>query len=254
MNEAILFKKKSEVTVSTKPVSKIDTNKIRKQLFDLNSLQDLEKLGVKLPDNQLKTGKVIGRKTFVNFEAPEQSTGTNDDIKEATPGRCDPKPVCITNPLDLTVNPENQVAFPPCINIHHCGGCCSHNEICVAVETDDVKLTKVGVIEIRSDNQKVFNEEIITVKNHTACECQCQYNTDESCKEINPNYIRDPYSCGCICPGNRYCGPFHEFDETNCTCICNRSKYSNLEQICRARNFYWNESNCRCESMRFRPK
>ncbi len=36
------------------------------------------------------------------------------DIKDATPGKCDPKPVCISNPLTLNLT-SSQLPFPPCI-------------------------------------------------------------------------------------------------------------------------------------------
>ena len=39
------------------------------------------------------------------------------DVKDATPGKCDPKLECISNPLTVELN-SNQLPFPPCINIH----------------------------------------------------------------------------------------------------------------------------------------
>lgn len=36
-----------------------------------------------------------------------------EETKDAVPGKCDPKPVCISNPLTLNIT-STQFAFPPC--------------------------------------------------------------------------------------------------------------------------------------------
>ena len=69
-------------------------------------------------------------------------------IKDATPGKCDPKPVCISNPLIEKISTSNQVVFPACINIHRCEGCCPQNEKCVATKTQTVKLKNVRFLFI----------------------------------------------------------------------------------------------------------
>ena len=114
-----------------------------------------------------------------------------EDVKDATPGKCDPKPVCISNPLTLNIT-STQFAFPPCINIHRCDGCCANNEKCVAVGSHEVRLQKVGVINFEEGTDPKFTETFISVLNHTDCQCQCQWESDADCRNVNPNYVRNP--------------------------------------------------------------
>ncbi len=53
----------------------------------------------------------------IHGRAGPASISVASDVKDATPGKCDPKPECISNPLTLDIS-SNQLAFPPCINIH----------------------------------------------------------------------------------------------------------------------------------------
>lgn len=113
-----------------------------------------------------------------------------EETKDAVPGKCDPKPVCISNPLILNIS-STQLAFPQCINIHRCEGCCPTNEKCVAVGSHEVKLQKVGIINFEDGNEPQFSETFISVLNHTDCQCQCQWQTDQDCKAVNPNYVKN---------------------------------------------------------------
>jgi len=61
---------------------------------------------------------IIGRPSPIyERRAGPASMSLASDVKDATPGKCDPKPECISNPLTLDIN-SYQMAFPPCINIH----------------------------------------------------------------------------------------------------------------------------------------
>jgi hypothetical protein len=166
------------------------------------------------------------------------------DVKDATPGKCDPKPVCISNPLTLNLN-SNQLPFPQCINIHRCEGCCPTNEKCVAIKTHEVKLQKVGIINIDDENNLRYNETLVSVSNHTECQCQCQWDTDQDCKKINPNFVKSPFSCECVCPEEQTCDAYHEFDKDACVCKCKKEKFSRMEQACKARGFVWNDTYCK---------
>jgi hypothetical protein len=172
----------------------------------------------------------------------------SDDVKEVTIGKCDPKPVCISNPLTTKVTTPNQIPWPPCINIHRCDGCCPSNENCVAIKEHEVKLQKVGLIEYGDRN--VFNEMLTSVTNHTECQCQCKWLSDADCKLENENFIKNPNGCECICPDRLYCDAFHEFDKNTCSCICRRDRFEKIEQTCKFRNFNWNVNTCKCESAR----
>lgn len=166
------------------------------------------------------------------------------DLKEATPGKCDPKPVCITNPLVSNLN-SSQVCFPQCINIHRCDGCCPPNEKCVAIKSSEVKLRNVGIINFVSDTDSRFSDNIITVLNHTECQCQCQWETDDDCRTVNQNYVKKPDACECYCPEEVRCSPFHEFNHELCACKCKHSTFSRMEENCKSRGFIWNENFCK---------
>ena len=137
-----------------------------------------------------KTNPIFGRASVKGAMLAE---ALREDVKDAQPGKCDPKPVCISNPLTLNIT-STQYAFPPCINIHRCDGCCANNEKCVAIQSHEVKLQKVGVINFEEDNSPKFAETFISVLNHTDCQCQCQWQTDEDCKAVNPNYVKNEYA------------------------------------------------------------
>lgn len=166
------------------------------------------------------------------------------DVQDATPGKCDPKPVCISNPLIFNVS-SNQLAFPACLNIHRCDGCCPSNEKCVAVKSHDVTLQKVGIVEFLSGSEARYTETFVTVTNHTECQCKCQWESDEDCQRINPNYVKSRSFCECECPEELSCSAYHEFDRESCSCKCKRDTFARLEQSCRTRGFTWNDVYCR---------
>lgn len=205
-------------------------------------MDDLVKVGVQVMPGELRTSGVRGRSG--NLVAG----GVDEEIKVVTPGKCDPKPVCITNPLTSNISNNKQVAFPPCINIHRCDGCCIDNEKCVAIKTHDVKLAKVGLINLDDSGMHEFKESIVTVQNHTDCECKCKWQTDDDCKTVNANYIKHESDCKCVCPEQLMCGSFHEFDAESCSCVCKRATYGRMEQTCKQRGYSWNDQTCRCDT------
>lgn len=166
------------------------------------------------------------------------------EAKEATPGKCDPKPVCITNPLSSDLKSNDQIAYPPCINIHRCDGCCPSNEECVAIKTEELKLKNVAVLALQNGQVAGYVGDVITVNNHTECECQCKWKNDNDCKEVNQFYVKHPYACECVCSDHLFCGPLHHFDRDSCSCKCH-SKFNLSEQSCKARGFSWNSNLCR---------
>lgn len=166
------------------------------------------------------------------------------EAKDATPGKCDPKPVCISNPLIYDVTPT-QLAFPPCINIHRCDGCCPTNEKCVALKTHEVRFQKVGIFEFVSDNSAKYTESFVSVTNHTECQCQCQWQTDQDCQKVNPNYVKSQNFCECECPLEKSCSAYHEFDKESCSCKCKAKTFSRMESNCKTRGFVWNDTYCK---------
>lgn len=211
----------------------------QKDLFNSNSFDDLEKLGV----------EIIHKPAEMNlFGRGSLRTGAlTDNIRDATPGKCDPKPVCISNPLTMEVVDSNQFAFPPCINIHRCDGCCPTNEVCVAIKSHEVKLSKVGMINFDGERFK-YDETVASVLNHTECQCQCQWNTNDDCRKVNPNFVKSIHQCECVCPETLYCDAFHQFDKETCGCVCRQDRFAKIQQTCIFRNFNWNAEKCKCEA------
>ncbi len=187
--------------------------------------------------SSVRVAPILGRSDYKGKSIAEETI-------EATPGKCDPKPVCISNPLTLNIN-STQFAFPPCINIHRCDGCCPTNENCVAIGQHLVKLHKVGIISFDGESTPVYDETSVLVSNHTECQCQCKWKTDADCRVENANLIRNPQACECTCPEEMYCDAFHQFDKESCKCKCRQDIYSRLEQNCGARGFFWNDNNCK---------
>ena len=91
----------------------------------------------------------------------------------------------------------------------------------------------------------IYEDGTVQVQNHTDCECKCQFQSDEDCKSINPNFVKSAEFCSCVCPQAVKCDAQHEFDKESCKCICNKKNYSKLEATCRSRNMRWNEDSCK---------
>lgn len=223
-----------------------------RDLHNANSINDLSQYGIYKKPAQLKAGvpsvrvaSILGRSDYKS-----QLLSREEDTIKATPGKCDPKPVCISNPLTENIG-STQYAFPPCINIHRCDGCCMANENCVAIGQHQVKLSSVGIITFDIDEgTSSMDETSVMVTNHTDCQCQCKWKTDADCQVDNPYLVRNPHACECICPEELYCDAFHQFDRESCTCKCRQDIYRRLEDNCDARGFYWQDDTCRCETSR----
>lgn len=170
---------------------------------------------------------------------------SNVAIYEATPGKCDPKQVCISNPLVVNLKP-NELAYPQCINIYRCGGCCVTGESCMAHKTQDILLTNVGIIEYDElTGKKRFFSTSVMVRNHTSCVCDCQFKNDDDCAKINKNFVKNPDFCECSCPDKITCGAMHEFDAEQCQCLCKKGIFDKIRQSCKMANLKWNELLCR---------
>lgn len=229
---------------TTKKTPKNMKNAMMKDLYSVSSLSELTKLGINIPYKPQPMN--IMSRSGLNINNPFKSALTSPDIIDATPGKCDPKPVCISNPLTANLS-SNQLPFPPCINIHRCDGCCPTNEKCVAIKSHDVKLRQVGIITFVGENQGKYDEQLVNVANHTECQCQCQWETDDDCRKLNKNFIKSKHECLCECPEELSCDAFHEFDTDSCSCKCRKDRYLRLEQNCKLKGFSWNDSDCRCE-------
>lgn len=238
-NFSLIFVAASGSTAKPSIKDKIKKAKgnLEKNLYNVKNLHDLANLGVLI---QKGPSSIIGRSGLGSQPG---------DLKDATPGKCDPKPVCISNPLTLNLN-SNQLPFPQCINIHRCEGCCPTNEKCVPIKSHEVKLQKVGIINIDDENNLKYSESLVSVTNHTECQCQCQWDSDEECKKINTNFVKSPYSCECVCPEEIICGAYHEFDRDSCVCKCRKDKFARMEQTCKTRGFVWNDTACRCDQVK----
>lgn len=229
----------------------LQMEKFMKDLYSANNLNDLEKYGGKetpKPASKFRSSAILGRGSY--NDAPASMTDSN--IINATPGKCDPKPVCISNPLTLDIN-STQTTFPPCIMIHRCDGCCHTNEMCVAIGTEQIKMQNVHILTLDVEINRIAYDHITTVDvtNHTDCQCQCKWQNDIDCRVDNKNMVKDPSSCACICPEEMHCDAYHQFDRESCTCKCKSSVYGRLEKNCMFNNFDWNDETCRCQVKRY---
>ncbi|CAF0734657.1 unnamed protein product [Brachionus calyciflorus] len=208
-------------------------DQIMKDLFKANGLADLQRMGIKMKQ---KPSGIIGRTNGQDLA----------DAKDVTPGKCDPKPVCITNPLASNLKSNDEIAYPTCITVHRCDGCCASNEVCVPIKTEDLKLKNVAVISFQNGQLNGLVGDVISVTNHTDCECQCKWKTDSDCQEINKNFIKSPDACECTCPINELkCSGSHIFDSSICDCKC-KDIYDKSESNCRSKGFFWNSKICKC--------
>ena len=106
---------------------------------------------------------------------------------------------------------------------------------------------KIGIVEIKPGNEAQYTEQLVSVANHTECQCMCQWESDEDCKKINPNFVKSLSFCECECPEVMDCDALHEFDRNTCGCKCRSDTFGRLEKSCRTRGFSWNELSCRLE-------
>lgn len=258
---AIISSVKIDATKEKRNVDKQKMNDFMRNVYKMGDISDLVKKGV-IIKNRVEpigpTGKhgapqaiIIRPSPITGRSGPAQSVfDAQSDVKDATPGKCDPKPECISNPLTIDIKP-NQLAFPPCINIHRCDGCCPANEKCVAIKSDEIKMQKVGIITFDAASQPSYEDKMVTVSNHTDCECQCQWESDADCQKVNPNFVKSSYECGCECPEELPCDSLHEFDKESCSCKCRKDKFLRLEQTCRIKSFEWSDLKCSCGVSRF---
>lgn len=249
----------AKLTDAEKAVNKkkAKMNEFMKDLLYADSIEDLIKHDVRVKKSRFRSGapkiaSILGRSNYGPMSYASASNEEEATIN-ATPGRCDPKPVCISNPLTFSIT-SSQFAWPQCINIHRCDGCCQSNEKCVPIGHHNVTLHKVGVISFVDSNMelKEYDESPIVVSNHTECQCQCKWKTDKDCQIDNPNLVRNPDNCECICPEEIYCDAYHEFDKDSCKCKCRQDIFKRLEKNCEFRGFTWNDESCKCDARRAR--
>lgn len=80
-------------------------------------------------------------------------------IKIAVPGHCEPRRTCVPNPLLQNLSSSSEIAFPTCIDIFQCGGCCPMNLNCKAVAFEDINFRGVyhhALIFHKKENYQIF--------------------------------------------------------------------------------------------------
>lgn len=241
-------------------------------MYDIESIDELWKLNltvIKLDDikenktknshlDSFSVGSWAKSASSSRSWSSSSSSKSNEDQqrKQVTVGKCDPKLVCIVNPLILTITSTYDVAFPACVSIHRCGGCC-FDDIDSECKPNQTEIVTFGGVAIIDTMTRVAMETTIQVENHTKCACGPKWNGDDDCKKLNANFIYIANENRCGCPQSAYTvtsslsscnsSPYHEFDENSCKCICKKNKYE-TEKICRKNpSLYWNEKICDCE-------
>mgnify|MGYP001800055285 CR=1 FL=1 len=102
------------------------------------------------------------------------------------------------------------------LELHRCvGGCFSRDTTCTASKTETICV-----------------ENIMTVTNHTQCDCKCK---PLLCKE---KFRFDPNSCSCVCDKTK-CRRDQFFDKISCACKCKTRK------VC-DHGTKWQDELCKC--------
>jgi len=143
---------------------------------------------------------------------------------------------CAVRPALVPVDPQNHDYFPYFVTLNRCSGSC--NTVppnifhCVAKTQADV------VVEAFSILSGVLEQ--VTLKNDTACKCECVVKADQCDKEWQ---VYKPDRCRCECKyesENVQCAPNFKWNQEHCECLCDLEP-----QPCRA-DMFWSPQDCRC--------
>lgn len=118
------------------------------------------------------------------------------------------------------------VAFPACIRVPRCGGCCGPSNLlqCLPTRTTIREVPRVlQRLNAGSKDQKNTIEEKIEVEFHEACACQCRIQ-EKDC-DLN-THVYDKETCSCRCPDS----------QAHATCLMNGKKT-------------WDPSDCSCRCL-----
>lgn len=121
------------------------------------------------------------------------------------------------------------VAFPRCIRVPRCGGCCGPSDVLQCLPT---KITTRDVSRVLqrltpgSKDSKNTIEEMVQVEYHEACACQCKIQ-EKDC-DLN-THVYDKDLCMCRCPetsDQEKCmsHPAKYWNQAVCACVCKQTR------------------------------
>ncbi|XP_077984267.1 uncharacterized protein LOC144438913 [Glandiceps talaboti] len=156
---------------------------------------------------------------------------------------CAPKPTAVAIPSD----PDPYVyIWPPCVELHRCGGCCN-NELfsCEATTTAnvDVKVYRSQFDPEYPDVIKIERVATFTMTNETSCACSCKVKLHHCNLGIHRHE-----NCQCVCiQTDRDCPVRKVWDDGICDCVCRAPPE---DRFCYSKKKSWNNNTCRCECRR----
>lgn len=121
------------------------------------------------------------------------------------------------------------VAFPKCIRVPRCGGCCGPSDVLQCLPTK-VTVREVPRVLQRlttgSKDQKNVIEEMVQVEYHDSCACQCKIQ-EKDCDATTHVYDKD--RCMCRCPDadeQEKCMslPDKYWSHSDCACLCKQPR------------------------------
>ncbi|XP_070552919.1 vascular endothelial growth factor A-like [Ptychodera flava] len=178
---------------------------------------------------------------------PEVPYGKDDEHENdyafdmiAVPPPCQPRPTSVPVPP----NSDPYVLYwPPCVELHRCGGCCSSELFtCEASATHnvDVKVYRARSDPTNEDAVPIERIETFKMTNETQCKCDCKVKPHDCNLAIH----RHEY-CQCVCIQKEHSCPARKvWDDRTCGCVCRKPAQ---ERNCFGRNRIWRESTCQCE-------
>ena len=125
--------------------------------------------------------------------------------------------------------------LPSSILLHRCRGGCGHS-----ANIRNCTVTKQEELKIKYRLLDGFKHQVITIYNHTGCECDCMIRSSD-CKPTTQYY--DPNLCSCRClKGPTPCDSIYQtWHADRCQCVCNKPTF----HPCGA-NLPWNDKICAC--------
>ncbi|XP_067045121.1 uncharacterized protein [Acropora muricata] len=167
---------------------------------------------------------------------PSHSNGTVttpwNNSKQVISISLDNETACTPRPTVIMLG--NRV-LPSSILLHRCRGGCGHS-----ANIRNCTVTKQEELKIKYRLLDGFKHQVITIYNHTGCECDCMIRSSD-CKPTTQYY--DPNLCSCRClKGPTPCDSIYQtWHADRCQCVCNKPTF----HPCGA-NLPWNDKICAC--------
>lgn len=130
---------------------------------------------------------------------------------------------------------RNEVAFPKCVRVKRCGGCCtSANMSCTPTKVIQREVRRARIRVRRSTSGSGGGgharavHQVLTIEEHEECACGCSVQ-ESDCNPFLHTYNSDKCNCECTAQGAQQARDScrsgsrvtsHAWDETTCSCRC----------------------------------